>query len=61
VLIERAKARGEVREDVDVEVAIDVIAGPMIYRLLLGGLDFDQLKERAVAVMVLAMEGLRPR
>jgi AcrR family transcriptional regulator len=61
VLLERAKARGEVREDVDVEVAIDVIAGPMIYRLLLGGLEFDELRQRAVAVMVLAMEGLRPR
>jgi hypothetical protein len=61
VLIERAKARGEIREDVDPEVAIDVIAGPMIYRLLLGGLEFHQLKQRAIDVMLLAMDGLRPR
>jgi AcrR family transcriptional regulator len=61
VLVERAQARGEVREDVDVEVAVDVLAGPMVYRLLLGGLDFPQLAERAAAVQELAMEGLRRR
>jgi AcrR family transcriptional regulator len=61
VLLERAKARGEVRDDLDPEVAMDVIAGPMIYRLLIGGVGFDQLRERAIAVMRLVMEGLRPR
>jgi AcrR family transcriptional regulator len=61
VLIDRAKDRGEIRPDVDPEVAIDLIAGPMIYRLLIGGLEFDELRERAIAIMVLAIEGLRPR
>ncbi len=61
VLIERAKARGEVREDLDVEVAMDVIVGPMIYRLLLGGLDLAELRQRAIEVMGLVMEGLSPR
>jgi AcrR family transcriptional regulator len=35
-LIERAKARGELRADVDTDVALGMIAGPIFYHWLLG-------------------------
>lgn len=35
-LWERALARGEVRADVDVDVVIDALAGPLVFRLLTG-------------------------
>ena len=32
-VLRRAVARGEVRDDVDLELAIDLLAGPVIYRM----------------------------
>jgi AcrR family transcriptional regulator len=60
-LIERGVARGEVRADIDPELAIDVIAGPMIYRMLLGGLDPAELERHALVVFDAVFEGLRAR
>jgi AcrR family transcriptional regulator len=60
-LVERAVARGEVRADVDPELAVDLIIGPMIYRLLLGGIEPDGLEPRALAVAETVFEGLRAR
>ena len=37
-LIERAKARGEVRTDLDTSVALSLIAGPIFYHWLVGGI-----------------------
>ena len=34
-------ARGELRRDLDVELAIDAITGPWVYRLLIAGGDTD--------------------
>ena len=36
IMWERGVARGEVRKNIDVEVVLDLIYGPMIYRLLAG-------------------------
>ena len=33
-VLERAKARGELREDADLELAIDMMVGPLLYHLL---------------------------
>jgi AcrR family transcriptional regulator len=33
-VLERAKARGEVREDADLELTIDMMVGPLLYHLL---------------------------
>jgi AcrR family transcriptional regulator len=41
--LERAVRRGELRDDVDLELAIDLLAGPVVYRLLITAGDFDQL------------------
>jgi len=61
VIVERAQARGEIREDVDPEVAIDLLVGPSIYRLLLGGAALGALREHSAAVVAAAMAGLSPR
>ena len=60
-LVRRAIARGEVHEDTDLEVAVDLLAGPMVYRLLLGGMDLPALAAHNDAVTQTALDGLRPR
>ena len=60
-IFERAVARGEVRGDVDLDVAVDLTAGPMIYRLLLGGMDMPTLGAHAAKIMQAALTGLQPR
>jgi AcrR family transcriptional regulator len=42
-VLERAVARGEIRDDVDIELMIDLFAGPVVYRLLITGGDYSQL------------------
>jgi AcrR family transcriptional regulator len=59
-IIERAKQRGEVREDVDPELAIDLMVGPLIYRLIVAGGDAAGLGD-PVEVLRAALDGLRPR
>jgi AcrR family transcriptional regulator len=41
-LLERAKANGEVRRDVDVDVALDLLYGPLFFRLLMGHAALDE-------------------
>ncbi|HET6764778.1 MAG TPA: TetR/AcrR family transcriptional regulator [Longimicrobiaceae bacterium] len=58
-VLQRGIARGEVRADVDVETAIDVVAGPLMFRYLMRGEPVDEaLGERVVD---LALSGLVPR
>jgi AcrR family transcriptional regulator len=42
-ILRRAVDRGEIRDDVDVELMIDLFAGPVVYRLLITGGDYAQL------------------
>ena len=60
-IIRRAIERGEIRADVDVELAIDAIAGPMIYKILITGGDMEQIAGMPGRLLELAMDGLRPR
>jgi len=60
-IVQRGIDRGEVRADVDPDLAVDLIAGPMIYRVLLGGIAADELEPRALAVFDTLFEGLRAR
>jgi AcrR family transcriptional regulator len=60
-IVERAKQRGEIRSDVDTEVVVDLVAGPMVYRLVLGGVELEFLREHSAKVMLAALDGLRPR
>ncbi|MFN8016527.1 MAG: TetR/AcrR family transcriptional regulator [Acidimicrobiales bacterium] len=41
-MIERARERGEVAGDVDAELAIDLLVGPISYRLYFSGLPVDR-------------------
>jgi AcrR family transcriptional regulator len=41
-LLERAKANREVRRDLDVEVALDLLYGPLFFRLLMGHAPLDE-------------------
>ncbi|HEX6022245.1 MAG TPA: TetR-like C-terminal domain-containing protein, partial [Solirubrobacter sp.] len=59
-LIERAIERGEVRRDIDPELAVDMIAGPMIYRVITSGGKIERLGN-PLDVLHAALEGLRPR
>ena len=42
-VLERAVARGEIREGVDLELMVDLFAGPAVYRLLITGGDMAQM------------------
>ncbi len=59
-ILRRAVARGEIRDDVDVELIIDLFAGPVVYRLLITGGDFAQLPAVDEQLDVL-LNGLAPR
>jgi AcrR family transcriptional regulator len=59
-IVGRAKARGEVRADVDPELAVDLMIGPMIYRLIMAGGDPAGLGNPA-EVLQAVLDGLRPR
>jgi AcrR family transcriptional regulator len=59
-IIERATARGEIRQDVDTNVAIDLMVGPFIYRLIMAGGDAAGIGS-PVDLLNTVMDGLRPR
>ena len=42
-ILQRAMARGEIRDDLDIELIIDLFAGPVVYRLLITRGDLAQL------------------
>ncbi|RKQ92714.1 TetR family transcriptional regulator [Solirubrobacter pauli] len=60
VIVERAKARGEIRADVDTDVAIDLMVGPFIYRLILAGGD-ESAVSSPVDLLTTVLAGLSPR
>jgi AcrR family transcriptional regulator len=52
-IFERAVARGDLRPDMDRELALDILGGPLIYRMLFtGGALDDELASRIVDVIV---------
>ena len=58
--LKRAVERGELRSDVDLELVIDLFAGPAVYRMLITGGDMSQMfsvDEQFDALM----QGLAPR
>ena len=56
----RAVARGEIRGDIDLELLLDLFAGPAVYRLLLTGGDMTQMFDVDAQLDVL-LNGLAPR
>jgi hypothetical protein len=61
ITLERARERGELREDVDIELAIDMLVGPIIYRFLITGGDLAPAAARAPRILETLLEGLSPR
>jgi AcrR family transcriptional regulator len=61
-VLRRGVARGELRADLDVELAVDVITGPWVYRMLIAGDDPTELyRADPTALLDLILAGLRPR
>jgi AcrR family transcriptional regulator len=60
-ILQRGIERGELRDDVDLEVVIDLMAGPFIYRLLIDGGDPTVAMQRGTGPLRLLFEGLAPR
>ena len=58
-VLERAVGRGEIRADVDLELMIDLFAGPAVYRLLITGGDMSQMFS-VDAQMDALLNGLAP-
>ncbi len=53
-LVRRGIRRGEVREDIDVEELLDMMYGPLWYRLLLRNAPLDEHFARSIAAYLLA-------
>jgi AcrR family transcriptional regulator len=59
-IVERAKARGEIRADFDTDLAIDLMVGPFIYRLIVSGGD-PAAAGNPAEILGVILDGLRPR
>jgi AcrR family transcriptional regulator len=57
-VVRRGVERGDLRPDLDVELALDVLGGPLFYRLLVTGGPIDQ--QLAVGVADLILRGFSP-
>jgi AcrR family transcriptional regulator len=58
-VLDRGVERGDLRRDLDVELALDVLGGPLFYRLLITGGPIDQ--KLAKGVVELILRGLAPQ
>jgi AcrR family transcriptional regulator len=58
--LERNQARGELRADVDPDLVLDLLYGPLYYRLLLGGGDLVFSESYAERLTEVALNGLIP-
>ena len=54
-ILEAAMTRGELQPDTDIPVAIDQLAGPLMYRRLFAGLDIDEKYAEAIVDSVLRL------
>jgi AcrR family transcriptional regulator len=57
-LLRRGVERGELRPDLDVELALDLFAGPLVYRVLVAGRPVDAAV--AEGLLDLLLDGLAP-
>lgn len=60
IALERARDRGELRDDVDLELTIDMLAGPIIYRFLITGGDLAPAAAAAPRLLEALLTGLSP-
>ncbi|MDQ3740836.1 MAG: TetR/AcrR family transcriptional regulator C-terminal ligand-binding domain-containing protein [Actinomycetota bacterium] len=50
--------RGELRPDIDAELVVDMLAGPMIYRFIIDAGEMADPVERALRVLDTLVEGI---
>jgi AcrR family transcriptional regulator len=58
-VLQRGIERGDLRRDLDIELALDVLGGPLFYRLLITGGPIDE--QLADGVVELILRGLAPQ
>lgn len=56
--LERAVSRGEIREGLDLELVVDLLAGPMLYRILINGGVLSGLEERPGQLLDILLDGI---
>ena len=54
-ILEAARTRGELQPDTDIPLAIDQLAGPLMYRRLFAGLDIEEKYAEAIVDSVLRL------
>ena len=58
-ILERGVHRGELKKDLDIELSIDLIYGPLFYRLLITG---EKLDESVIEILInYAFEGIKSK
>ena len=60
-VLQRGIDRGELRADLDLELAVDIIIGPFIYEVLITGADMRKIGDMPVRVFDTVMAGLAAR
>jgi AcrR family transcriptional regulator len=60
-LLERARDRGEIRDDVEIDLAIDMLVGPILYRFMIEGGDLRPAAERGPRMLDVLLSGLAPQ
>jgi AcrR family transcriptional regulator len=60
-LLARAVERGEVRADIDLELVMDLLVGPVVYRGLITGMEPSAMAQRARDVLDAVLLGISPR
>lgn len=58
-IVRRGIQRGELRADLDIETAVDLLHGPLVYRLILAGGDPSGLGDDARRMLPMVIAGLR--
>jgi AcrR family transcriptional regulator len=58
-ILTRGIDRGELNPDIDIEVAIDMMVGPIVFRKMTGALTVDTAQEFITALVDQALRGLR--
>jgi AcrR family transcriptional regulator len=58
VILARAVERGELREDLDLDDATDILIGPLIYEILITGADLTKIVALSERILDLALSGM---
>lgn len=57
-ILERGQARGELRADLDLELCVDMLAGPIVYRVIVDGGRIDGLPGMPERMLDLLLDGI---